>query len=331
MSKELADQLRDADLSGVDLSDSGDIANLLGYDKELADLPADGDFQGDTEMEAPAAAPAPAAATTKESSTAPVAATGTQAEIAGVLTKDGKHVIPHQVLQDERKRASLERQRATDLAAQNEILTAEIAALKSGKPLPAGETAYSPEELAELESDFPQLSPLLRTVEKLQKQATEQPRTTASRVDPNQVANEEADRADLFDVALAPRPLLSKYQQTGGVVWDRAVEIDNGLRKQAAFADMPMAERFAEVEKLLAQELGVSLGSTTNQTPATAAAKPAPKPSVPTQIMPTLTDLGGRSLTNTADPLGGMTKGQMVDKAMSMDMESLRKMAGLSY
>ena len=47
--------------------------------------------------------------------------------------------------------------------------------------------------------------------------------------------------------------------------------------------------------------------------------------------VPTLTDLGGTGVSVSADPMAGFTPGQMVDAAMEMSEEQLRRMAGLSY
>lgn len=339
MSKELADQLRNLDMQDVDVTDPQEMARIMGYDQETFEDAPQPTSQGDTAAltapEAKADVPAPEAAVTAvESSATPAAAVEKPGEIAGVLTKDGKHIIPYSRLQGERERASLDRQRAEDLAAKNEELIKQVEDLKAGRTAAVEGAAYTPEQLEELERDFPQLAPLLRTVEHLQKQSASAPQTPQTRTDARQVAEQEADAANALDVAIAPRPLLSKYRETGGVVWDRAVEIDTQLMADPAFNTLSMTDRFAKVEERLAAELGMSLPNTSStQTPSAPAASSVPavaKPSQPTPILPTLTDLGGGSVA-VGDPMAGMTSGQMVDKAMTMDMEALRKMAGLAY
>ncbi len=337
MSKELAEKLGQMDMEGVDVTDANAVAQMMGYGTDTT-------AQGDTTTAAPtdtaatpAAAPvAPAAEPAPvESSAPPAAATESPGEIAGVLTKDGKHVIPHKVLQDTRTSLSLQRQRAEALEEANKALLQQVEDLKTGRTAVGTTGQYTPEQIAEIETDFPQLAPLLRTVEILQAKVASTASTPQAPQNPQDVADEEAEFAAALDLAIASRPLLSKYRDTGGVVWSRACEIDNALMGDSGFANASLAERFAEVERRLATELGIPVASTPNTSAAPAAPVPAAKapaiaPTQPTQIMPTLTDLGGAGVS-VGDPMSGMTAGQMVDKAMTMDMESLRRMAGLSY
>lgn len=325
MSNELAAKFSDMDMQGVDVTDAGVIAQMMGYNDPQEGAPAapqvPATLQGDTTT----AAPAPAAPAV-ESSAPPAAATEQPGDIAGVLTKDGKHVIPHRVLQEARYSASLERQRAADLAAQNDALTKQIEALKSGAQQPH----VAADKLAEIETDFPQLQPLIEAVRAQQKQA--HPEQTAQVKTPEQQAMEETTHAASLDAAIAPLPILSKYRDLGGVVWGRAVEIDSALMDDPSFRDADLASRLAEVEKRMAAELGITpQPAATPAAPAQATQAKAPTQAPqPTQILPTLTDLSGGGVS-VGDPLAGMTSGQMVDKAMNMDMESLRRMAGLSY
>ena len=325
MSNELADRFSEMDMQGVDVTDAGVIAQMMGYNdtQEVAPAPQEpAPLQGDTTP----AAPAPAAPAV-ESSAPPAAATDHQpADIAGVLTKDGKHVIPHRVLQEARYTASLERQRATELAAQNEALAKQIEALKSGAQQPH----VTDDKLAEIETDFPQLQPLIEAVRAQQKQTSQAPATQVKT--PEQHAMEETTHAASLDAAIAPLPILSKYRDLGGVVWGRAIEIDSALMDDPSFRDADLASRLAEVEKRMAAELGITpQPAATPAAPAQAVQAKAPTQAPqPTQILPTLTDLSGAGVS-VGDPLAGMTSGQMVDKAMNMDMESLRRMAGLSY
>jgi hypothetical protein len=323
--KSFEDRMFETDLTGVDVTDADAIASLLDIQPDPAAT-----NPGETEGAPPAkAAPAAEAAPPAESSVTPPAALEKQNDIAGVLTKDGKHVIPFSVLDKARIEQSLERQRADDLKSKNAELQKQVEDLKAGRD--SAVEGYTPEQLADLEGDFPQLAPLLRTVERLQKQVANAPQAKPEAPDVNRIAKQEAAQASELDAALAPRALLSKYQATGGVIWNRAVEIDNAMQADPAFASKTMAERFAAVEQSLADELGIQLSTPNTQAAAQAApARPRATPA-PTEVMPTLTDFSGSGVSaKSNDPFNGASDGEMVDKAMSMNLNDLRAMVGLS-
>jgi hypothetical protein len=168
--------------------------------------------------------------------------------------------------------------------------------------------------------DFPDIAPLVDEVKKLRQQAPQPAQADpSSRIRDEVMA--ESDTEILVAQAIAQRPLLSTYLKKGGVVWGRAVEIDNELRKTGEYNDLN--KRFEAAEKLLSQELGIPLSTPKNTQPATEVQ--------PTKVMPTLTDFGGTSATTSKEPLAGLTPGQRVDAAMDMDMEQLRRLAGINY
>jgi len=325
MSKELADKLGELDISTVDITDSGAIAKMMGYAQDGNDttehvIP----LQGDTTT----AEPAPAAPAPVDNSATPAAVATPATEIAGVLTKDGKHVIPVSVLTEARTNASMQRMRADELAEKNRLLQQQLDDLKAGKP--AESDGLTEELVAQMEEDFPSQGRLLRQAFERNKALETQVQPPSPR-DIQQEAEDEASTAALLDAAIAARSLLTQYRDKGGIVWERAIEIDKEL--MALAPEKGLEERFVEVEKRLAQELGIPIPSTQNPPAATAAApapaKPAQAPQ-PTQIMPTLTDFGGGGVA-VGDPMAGLAPGQMVDRAMSMDVEALRRMVGLSY
>lgn len=320
--KSFEDRMFDADLTGIDVTDADAIAQLL--DLQPGESPTN---LGDTEG-APAtdATPVAEAAPPEDSSATPAAAPENQTEPAGVLTKDGKHVIPHFVLAEERRSKSLLQQQLTEA---NRKLQEQALLLESGGK-PADKVGYSDEQLAELETDFPQLLPLLNTVKELQANAAKN-QSRAIPVNQEDVAAQEVAAQEAMDAAFAGRALLSKYRETGGVVWNRAVEIDNTLQKDPAFASKTMAERFAAVEQSLAAELGIPLSTPKPQAAAQAApARPRATPT-PAEVMPTLTDFTGSGVSiKSADPFNGASDGEMVDKAMNMNINDLRAMVGLS-
>lgn len=346
MTQDLAAKI-DALDTDTDFSDPKTYADLLGYGEgnEAADQPTQGDTAPATTAAAPepapaaASAPAAPAAASADSSATPTPADPTQqapAAVEGVATKDGKHVIPYAVLEQARKSADQANARAQELARTAETLRAELEAAKAGTAKPADAKPAAPEftdaELAELEQDLPAVAKLAKGVRVLQEQLAEARAAVPAAAAPQQPNTEAQQVQELIDA----RPLLVRWQSKGGAVWQDAVALDQQLRTDPQWAGKPMADRFAEVERRIAEELGIPIPSqqqqATSQAPAPAAA-PAAAPTAPktTTATPTLTDLGGGPVVSSSDPLGGMSKGQMVDKAMSMSVEELMGMAGVSY
>lgn len=332
MSGTLTEKL-DALDSSADFSDPTTYSKLLGYDDPPATEAAAATPEAKGETDTPAAAAPAVVAPAPESSATPAAAEKTETEPAGVLTKDGKHVIPMTVLTDTRNALQRANDRARELAEANERLKQELETRQAGQApqTPQAEVpTISAEELAELEANFPEqgamFAKLVKANEALQAQLKEVARTPA----PAQHAAQEVDLQELID----QRPLLSQWQAKGGMAWRAAVEKDQELSADPEWATKPYADRFAEVERRIAEDFGIQV---TNTTAPAATPAPAPKPGPATPaapnvqtIAPTLTDFSGTPAT-VGDPMAGMPVGRMVDQAMNMDMEALRKLAGLSY
>lgn len=302
---------------GTDFTDPQTYSKLMGYDEAPAEAaPA---TEGETQ-----AAAAPTAPAAQESSASPAAAEPVETEAAGIATKDGKHVIPMAVLTDTRNALARANAQAQELAKANQRLQQELEAKAAPAPAPA-EPALSDEDLAEIEADFPAVGKLAKAYKSLQAEV-EQVKAEAAQPRQQVQVVPQVDVQPLID----QRPLLSQWQAKGGIAWAEAVKLDNDLKGSAEWATKPQAERFAEVERRIAEDLGIPVPAATQATPAPAQ-RPAPAAApVATTVTPTLTDFNGSAAT-VGDPMASLTPGQMVDKAMTMDMESLRKMAGLSY
>lgn len=331
MSETLTDKLEALD-SSADFSDPQTYSNLMGYNDEPQES-APTEPKGETQAEPAAAAPAAVEPTpAKESSATPAAATDVvEPAPAGVATKDGKHVIPMTVLTDTRQALQRANDRARELAEANERLKQELearhAVTSPTDEAQATDAEMTLAELAEIEADFPQLAAqfakLAKANEVLQAQVQEvASRSTAVSAEP------QVNLQELID----QRPLLSQWQAKGGLAWRAAVEADNELAADPEWSDKPYAERFAEVERRLADDFGIQQVAPTAAPAATPKPGPAQPPAAPvtTTVLPTLTDFNGSPAT-VGDPMAGMPVGKMVDTAMSMDMEALRRMAGLSY
>jgi hypothetical protein len=375
MSKDLTERLESIDGQSADFSDPNFYSSLLGYEQDGVDEASATDPQGDTAAaaaapEAAAAAPAPAPAPAaqapaaaapaapeaKDSSAAPAAAepkTGADA-IAGVATRDGKHVIPYAVLEKARREALEANRRAKE--AEDKLKEALAKATPSGNAdsdALAARAASDPDslteaEIEELATDFPHLAKPLRVLRRLA-EATQAPAPApAASKAPAPAEHDDIDETvaaqALYDQALAANPLVAKWEAEGGPMWERAKEVDRMLSGSPKWKDKPFAERLAKVEELVADEFDIQRtppaappapaaapAAPAGKTPGTPAdATPAAAP-VAATALPTLTDLGGRPAVTSPDPLAGMTTGQMVDKAMGMSVEELQRLAGLPY
>lgn len=338
----------------ADYSDPQTYADLLGYSEQGGEADQVVVPQGDTAttevvaappaqpVTAPAVAAAPAAApaTTPaaESSTTPVAAApkvDDEKDVQGVATRDGKRVIPYAVLEGTRQEAQTAKTRAQELEQTVASLNAQLAAAKAGAtppPATAPVVEFTEAELEELAADMPAVAKLAKGYRALQEQLTRAPAPAA--------AAPAAPAADPQAVLAAVQrdidnhPLLARWQQKGGSVWADAVALDQQLLRDPEWNVKSQSDRFTELQRRMAEDLGIPLPQEiTAPTPAAPAAAAPAAPAAPavTTALPTLTDLSGGPVISASDPLLGMSAGQMVDKAMTMSVEELQRMAGITY
>lgn len=315
---------------GADFSDPNLYADLLGY-KDEAEPPAPAPAQ-EGETAAPAAPEAaPAAA---ESNPTPEVDEPKQDEIAGVLTKDGKHLMPYSVVQNLRHTTQTQAQRIAELQTALEKAEAEKQAQAEGTSTAQSQAQadaalleFTDDELADLEA-IPAAAKLVKSVQMLQARLNEAPPASApADADPE---TPPANR-DAIQAAIDAMPLLATWQSKGGELWDKSVQLDVELRSDPQWAGKPMSERFAEVQRRVASDYGFPIPSTPrgNSAPATQP-RSTPQPEA-REVMPSLSDFSGGP-ASIGDPMAGASVGQMVDKATSsMSVEEIRKWVGLSH
>jgi hypothetical protein len=321
MSDQTLTQRLEALDGGTDFSDPGLYADLLGYNDQATTEPAAPAPQGEN---APAAA-APAAAEPAPSNPAPAVAEPNASEIAGVLTKDGKHLMPFSVVQDLRSTVATRTAENTQLQAEVERLKAEKQALVDGtQPAAPSPESKTEEEIDAISADFPPLGNQLRELRAEISALKAKPEPAAAPMAP------AVAPASPVQPIIDTMPLLVRWQARGGELWEQAVSLDNALKQDPQWAGKPMPERFAEVQRRVANDYGIPIPSAPSAPPAGAhSARPAPQ-SDAREVLPTLSDFSGGGVA-IGDPMAGMTPGQMVDKAASMSVEDIRKMVGLSY
>ncbi|EGQ7595632.1 hypothetical protein I6R01_003851 [Salmonella enterica subsp. enterica serovar Cerro] len=192
---------------------------------------------GDTE------APTPGATTEEEGKS--------QEDVKGILARDGKHVIPYDVLEAERadkqrvvqQSRTLEQQLAEERRKIN-LLTSQIKqAGMTPEPLPE-DARVSDEQIAKIRELYPEVADLLTTMSRkydylqsrIQNESTSQPQ---------QVSNE---LAPVFE-AMNAVPDLKTWQQSDPDRFSLAVHLDEKLQNDPAWKDKPLTERFAEVAR----------------------------------------------------------------------------------
>jgi len=295
-----------------------------------ADASGDGDDKGDasdTKGES-AAGDKP---DDKGSATPDAATDDKTKEPDGVLLKDGKTVAPFAILKGERSARQQAEQRAAQAEAQAKELSEALERMKAeastrqagDKPSEQAKddaNLYSPEELANLRENFPELAKMadayakqVEVINDLKAKVAQPPAAKAgANADTKPAPTDTDDQADAAQVklqeAINANPLLAKWQSKGGRAWGAAVEVDAELREDPAWQDKPLAERLAEVERRVADDFGIE--RTTPKTPGAAGAKTAP-PKVRQTEIETLSDLSGRAPNAEADATSGMSASEM--------------------
>jgi hypothetical protein len=326
MSEKALIERLDALDNGSDFTDPQTYTALLYGEGATDEVVQPAQPEGETAA-APAPEPTPAAA---ESSATPAAAetTPTEPTAAGVATRDGKHVIPYQVLETERLQRKAADQKLAEAHAEIERLKAQGAT--PTEQAQAVESLFTDEELADLETDVPQAATALKKLQdayvKLAARVASEDAAKATAQQAQQELTEEEQRdvaRAQAEEAMRDTPLLRQWRDAGGGLWDEAVKAEAALAAQSEWASKTLAERAAQVQADLARKYGIHL-------PATPKPTQQPQPRQATEVLPTLTDFNGGPMA-VGDPMNGMNKGQMVDKAMGMSMEEIRRMVGLSY
>lgn len=184
-------------------------------------------------------------------------------QIAGVSTKDGKHVIPYSVLKAERDRAARAEQIAREAVERVEALQAQVAAgsqgAKQGEPARTDDqpkvNELTEDDLNALREDFPTVYKAVMASMAAAKALESQLKPVAETV---QTVTQERERtqAEAVQDAIDSNPKLAHIQVADKAAFDLAKSFDATLRQQPAWADKPLAERFAKVTEMVESALG---------------------------------------------------------------------------
>lgn len=191
---------------------------------------------------------------------------------AGVLAKDGQHVIPHYVLENTRKSERQYRELAEQQQAELDRLKAELASAreKAGETGDVDTTDMDAEELqeaiAKMKSDFPEFGKFAEVLTKKVSTLVEVTKGVRERAEAD-AAQERDTVADRVQAAIDANPTLLHWQHHDEAAFEAAVATDKFLRGLPAWKDKSYEERFSEVVDRVKRDYpGVSLPTPTQQT-----------------------------------------------------------------
>lgn len=279
---------------------------------------------GDGEGNTPDAAAG--AADTPTQGTAPPQETPEKPSKAdGVLSKDGKKVLPWAVVHAAREEKRLEREARERAEAERDALRAENERLKSGKPDdPEGDPLDAAVE--EAAADVP----VVRELHQRLKAA--EAKLNAQGDKPNEAPKAGADepQGNPLQDDIDSIPLLATWQATDREKWSRAVALDNVMKDSPKWRGKPQIERFRHVTKQVADEFDIAFDDddepaapqNTTSTPSKATAKAAIERATRQQPN-TLSDFKNGAPADSTPRLDKLPLHQQVDRFSQMSDEEI--------
>ncbi|WP_145586271.1 hypothetical protein [Yersinia rochesterensis] len=311
----LIDGFGDVDISDVTQSAAVTTTPIaVATDETNAAVLNTGDKKDELTPGATTTAPATEVPITKTTATTQAATTEGTEKPKGILSKDGQHVIPYDVLVAERaekqRLVGSNQQTATELAEAKRQLAALTRQINSAgmQPVPLPEKAQvTPEQINSIRENFPEMAAVLDTVvQKIDYLQQGQPAEPAHQSSGNPVTD-----------AINAVPDLKSWQDQDPDRFTLAVHIDTNLQNDPAWKDKSLTERFVEVAKRTKAAYGESVEpvqqepdttATTTATTATnadvqrIAAEKLAAATAATQVPGSPSDLGVTT-THTASPL----------------------------
>lgn len=168
-----------------------------------------------------------------------------QEDVTGILARDGKHVIPYDVLEAERtgrqrveQEAFLLKQQLAEEQRKIDLLTSQIKqAGMTPDPLPE-DTRISDEQIARIKEEYPEVANALTLM--------------ARKYDYLQARIQEAQQVPQENPvvqAMNAVPDLVDWQRSDPDKFAVAIHLDEKLQTEPVWKDKPLTERFAEVAR----------------------------------------------------------------------------------
>ena len=231
-----------------------------------------------------------------------------------VLSKDGKNVIPYEVLaqqREETKRLREENEQLRAVAAERDKLAAKLE--KEGISLTDDQIAdLSPEQLEELAEDYPGIAPVMKMLSAKLNAIESTSRQSTPATNP-------------VEAALNAVPDLVAWKDGDEDRFSFAVTVDQKLQSDPAWKDKPLNERFAEAAKRTRAAFGDAAPA------AEQSGKPAGKepPSAKTKIPDSPSDIGGFNPAAgrlTAEALEALPQEELMAKMATMTPEQIEEL-----
>lgn len=248
---------------------------------------------------------------------------------AGIQTRDGKHIIPFDVLQAERDRASRAEAQLAELNAK--LAQAQDAAAKGVvDPSASVEDIIPADELETLKAEMPVLG---ATFERLINEIKSL-RTTAQQTSNKVVQDEQVETARRVQAAIDANPKLVYVQSKSPETFDAICKVDDWVRTQPWAQSLSLEDRFARSIAMYESAQGViavpdSATGSTGTPPADAAAKAqsAIDKALAAAGPNTLTDLPGGNPppANDIEQATNMSAAALTQHFMTMDQAGVEK------
>jgi hypothetical protein len=195
---------------------------------------------------------------------------------SGVMSKDGKTVLPFAVVQSARAEKKAERDARLAAEAERDALRQQLEDLKAGKTPTSTVDDPLEAEIAEASVDFPLLGKLYEQNKELRKEVQAMAKK-APAADTHTDAHEKSP-ADALQDDIDAVPVLATWQATDPEKFQRAQAIDVALHGSPKWRDKPRAERFAQVARQVAEEFDLQIDEPPAPTPTkTTPSRPDPK------------------------------------------------------
>lgn len=260
-------------------------------------------------------------------------AAGAQGD-AVVQARDGKHVIPYQVLQQERERAIRAEQMVRDLTTK---LEQDQAAAQQGKTTKSLDLDQIVDEqlLEQLREEAPEVARRMDNLIDLAKRLSEQVNAGRPAAQEAEAARREQQVQALVSVedAIQSIPKLAHLRDSAPEQFGEVAAIDTMLRSNAAWKDKPLTERFDAALRMYeaghgAIELPSPAKAAATQQPADPAARVAEavaKAKADASGPSTLSDIpGGQpAATSEADAIAALSGSALTDRFMNMSPDEI--------
>lgn len=175
----------------------------------------------------------------------------------GVLAKDGRHVIPFEVLQSARDREAEAQRQAQAAAEALAAAKAELDALKAqaatGKPQSQEQADATDAVIAKLDalsSDWPDVATVLKDVIGSVRGTVSGLRDKVAALEAERQRTESDYKSEMVakvGEAVDRNATLSYWRDKDPAMWERAVAVDQALRNDPGIRDLSFDERFAKV------------------------------------------------------------------------------------